>query len=242
METSMNTLDLAKKSRGTNLRFIKKVLNKKILKSVFCTHGARAHTLDACLRCESLIKHFTDSTTPPPPPHAWLFGPHHSPQSKPVFIKLLWNVWKADTEEVGVYLGGAKYFMALSIAHCDWVVYAVNAGDKPMGHWLLVVPAWWSLAKNKNKSVGPFSASAHRENARYARLPVQPWLHSMNVCSMNVICYVVIVMWPVTSLPFTNHLLWTKTKVSIGCALWNLTGNRKSSRDFLPTVLWILWI
>ncbi len=60
---------------------------------------------------------------------------------------------KADTEEVGVYLGGAKYFIALSIAHCDWVVYAVNAGDKPMGHWLLVVPAWWSLAKKiKNLS------------------------------------------------------------------------------------------
>ncbi len=103
------------------------------------------------------------------PPPACLFGPHHSPQSKPVFIKLLWNVGKADTEEVGVYLGGAKYFIAPSIAHCDWVVYAVNAGDKPMGHWLLVVPA------KKKKSVGPFSASAHRENARYARLPVQPW-------------------------------------------------------------------
>ncbi len=111
---------------------------------------ARAHTLDACLRCESLIKHFTNSTTLPSRP-AWLFGPHHSPQSKPVFIKLLWNVGKADTEEVGVYLGGAKYFIAPSIAHCDWVVYAVNAGDKPMGHWLLVVPAWWSLATKKKK-------------------------------------------------------------------------------------------
>ncbi len=29
---------------------------------------ARAHTLDACLHCESLIKHFTDSTTLPSPP------------------------------------------------------------------------------------------------------------------------------------------------------------------------------
>ncbi len=58
---------------------------------------------------------------------------------------------KADTEEVGLYLGGAKYFIAPSIAHCDWVVYAVNAGDKPMGHWLLVVPAWWSLAKKTKK-------------------------------------------------------------------------------------------
>ncbi len=147
-----------------------------IKKRILHSWRARAHTLDACLRCESLIKHFTDSTTLPSPP-AWLFGPHHSPQSKPVFIKLLWNVGKADTEEVGVYLGGAKYFIAPSIAHCDWVVYAVNAGDKPMGHWLLVVPAWWSLAKKKKKnSVGPFSASAHRENARYARLPVQPCL------------------------------------------------------------------
>ncbi len=69
--------------------------------------------------------------SPLPSPPAWLFGPHHSPQSKPVFIKLLWNVGKADTEEVGVYLGGAKYFIAPSIALCDWVVYAVNAGDKP---------------------------------------------------------------------------------------------------------------
>ncbi len=91
---------------------------------------------------------------------------------------------KADTEEVGVYLGGAKYFIALSIAHCDWVVYAVNAGDKPMGHWLLVVPAWWSLAKKNKKSVGPFSASAHRENARYARLPVQPCLWATDLVSV----------------------------------------------------------
>ncbi len=48
-----------------------------------------------------------------------------------------------------------------------------------MGHWLLAVPAWWSFAKKQTKkhSVGggPLSASAHRENARYARLPVQPW-------------------------------------------------------------------
>ncbi len=34
------------------------------------------------------------------------------------------------------------------------------------------------LGKKKKKSVGPFSASAHRENARYARLPVQPCLES----------------------------------------------------------------
>ncbi len=175
METSMNTLDLTwPKNRGGRIY--------GLLKSVFCTHGTRAHTLDACLRSESLIKHFTDSTALLSPP-AWLFGPHHSPQSKPVFIKLLWNVGKADTEEVGVYLGGAKYFIALSIAHCDWVVYAVNAGDKPMGS-LSLRDGPWQKKKKKQKilSVGPFSASADRENARYARLPVQPclqllWMH-----------------------------------------------------------------
>ncbi len=40
-----------------------------------------------------------------------------------------------------LYIGGAKYFIAQSTAHCDWVVYTVNTGDKPMGHWLLAVPA-----------------------------------------------------------------------------------------------------
>ncbi len=91
-------------------------------------------------------------------------------------IKLLWNVGKADKEEVGVKrslcIGGAKYFIDPSIALCDWVVCAVNTGDKPMGHWLLAVPAWCQ----KKHSVGPLSASAHRENALYARLPVQSWM------------------------------------------------------------------
>ncbi len=32
--------------------------------------------------------------------------------------------------------------------------------------------------KQKKNSVGPFSASAHRENDRYAWLPVQPWMWS----------------------------------------------------------------
>ncbi len=61
---------------------------------------------------------------------------------------------KADTEEVGVYLGGAKYFIALSIAHCDWVVYAVNA--EPHSHCTLVpencqkiagVPSVWTQTR-----------------------------------------------------------------------------------------------
>ncbi len=37
---------------------------------------------------------------------------------------------KADEKEVAVKrsLGGAKYFIAQSIDHCDLVVYAVNTG------------------------------------------------------------------------------------------------------------------
>ncbi len=67
-------------------------------------------------------------------------------------IKLLWNMGKADEKEVAVKrsLGGAKYFIAPSIAHCDWVVY------KPMGHWLLAVPAWWSSLANINNNKKTF--------------------------------------------------------------------------------------
>ncbi len=81
---------------------------------------------------------------------------------------------KADKEEVGVYIDGAKYLIALSIAHCDWVVYAVNTGYKSMGTGCSL-----SLHDGKKQlhSVSPLSASAHRENARYARLPIQPCLH-----------------------------------------------------------------
>ncbi len=43
-------------------------------------------------------------------------------------------------------------------------------------------PCMMVLGKKKH-SVGPFSASAHRENARYARLPVQPWLRAF--CSTD---------------------------------------------------------
>ncbi len=78
---------------------------------------------------------------------------------------------KADMEEVGVYLGGAKYFIALSIAHCDWVVYAVNAGDKPMGHWLLVVPAWWSLAKEKKNKINLSAPSVRRPTGKMPGMP-----------------------------------------------------------------------
>ncbi len=77
-------------------------------------------------------------------------------------IKLLWNVGKVDKEEVGVKrslcIGGAKYLIDPSIALCDWVVCTVNTGDKPMGHWLLAVPAWCQKKKTfcrPLKCVGP---------------------------------------------------------------------------------------
>ncbi len=139
---------------------------------------------------------------------------------------------KADTEEVGVYLGGAKYFIALSIAHCDWVVYAVNAGDKPMGHWLLVVPAWWSLAKKKNiyiyikqKSVGPFSASAHREIARYARLPVQPWLRAFMLCLVLCGTQLMYFIGCVLSCLVWTRGLWVFSLAACSCPVLHMAGD-----------------
>ncbi len=44
-------------------------------------------------------------------------------------------------------------------------------------------PCVMVLGKKKiiiKNSVGPFSASAHRENARYARLPIQTCVHAMS--------------------------------------------------------------
>ncbi len=104
------------------------------------------------------IKHFTDSTLSSPPP-SWLFGPHHSPQSKPVLDKAAVKTWEKPTRKKLGYIGEAKYFyITLSIALCSWVVYAVKTGDKPMGHWLLAVPAWWQKKKTfcrPLKCVGP---------------------------------------------------------------------------------------
>ncbi len=70
-----------KKSQGTNLGFIKKCLHIR--------HSWCAHTLgylDACLRSESLSSTLLIQPLSSPP-SAWLFGPHHSPRSKPVLDK-----------------------------------------------------------------------------------------------------------------------------------------------------------
>ncbi len=69
--------------------------NKKILKSIFCTHGARAlrtHLMPASV--PSLLSSTLPIQlfSPPPPLLPGSLARINSPQSKPVFIKLLWNV------------------------------------------------------------------------------------------------------------------------------------------------------
>ncbi len=131
----MNTLD--KKIAGTNLGFIKKCL--RILQSW------RTHTLgylDACLRCEPLS---STATIHPSPPSVWLFHPHHSlTHSKPVLDKAALKTWEKPMRKKLVKRSlyrGDKYITTRSVALCVWVVYAVNTGDKPMGHGLLAVHA-----------------------------------------------------------------------------------------------------
>ncbi len=89
----MNTLDLTwKKSRGMNEHFIKKCL--RIL------HSWHEHTLgylDASLRCESLSSTLPIQLLSSPPP-AWLFGPHHSPQSKPGLDTAAVKTWEKQKE------------------------------------------------------------------------------------------------------------------------------------------------
>ncbi len=81
---------------------------------------------------------------------------------------------KADKEEVGLYR--RSKILDRSVYSTLWLrslrcQYRIQTN----GHWLLAVPAWWQ--KKQLHSVSPLSASAHRENARYARLPIQPCLH-----------------------------------------------------------------
>ncbi len=81
---------------------------------------------------------------------------------------------KADKEEVGLYR--RSKILDRSVYCTFWLrslrcQYRIQTN----GHWLLAVPAWWQ--KKQLHSVSPLSASAHRENARYARLPIQPCLH-----------------------------------------------------------------
>jgi len=71
----------------------------------------------------------------------------------------------------------------------------------------------------------------------------------MNVIWMYYICHVVIIMWLswitsiscLSSLPFTNPLPCPHGIVKSPCTLQNLAGNSRSSGDFLPTLLWVLW-
>ncbi len=106
------------------------------------------------------------------PPPAW----HR--RASMFLIKLL---WKRGKSRRGRSCGEA-FFRRSKILHRSaysalWLGGLPCQYRRQTGHWLLAVPAWWSFAKKQTKkhSVGPLSASAHRENARYARLPVQPW-------------------------------------------------------------------
>ncbi len=59
------------------------------------------------------IKHFTSL------PSAWFFGPHHSPQGKPVLDKAAVKTREELTGKKLGYIGRAKYLIAPSIALCD---------------------------------------------------------------------------------------------------------------------------
>ncbi len=91
METSMNTLDLDKKSRGTNLRFIKSVC-------VFYTM-VYAHIRICVIRCLPPfwvpIKHFTDLTALLSS-FCLALGPITHCRASLFFIKLLWEHGKSQ--------------------------------------------------------------------------------------------------------------------------------------------------
>ncbi len=94
--------------------------------------------IDACLRCECQW-----STLPSqlllllPGRRASLF-----------LINLLWK--RGKSLEKRKKLGWSDLYRRSKIF--NWMVHAVSTGDKPMGHWLLAVPAWWSLAENEKKT------------------------------------------------------------------------------------------
>ncbi len=142
---------------------------------------ARTHIrIDACLRCESLSSTLPIQLLSSPPP-AWLFGPITHRRASLFLMKLLWNVGKADAEEVGVK---RSLYRQSKILHC-FVYSALWLGGlrcqyrrQTNGPLTAHCPCVMVLGKKKKKikikrkSVGSFSASAHRKNAL---LPIQPW-------------------------------------------------------------------
>ncbi len=128
---------------------------------------ARAHTLDACLRSESLIKHFTDSTTllSPPLPSRLALWPASLTAEQACFYK------------AAVKRGESRYgrswglFRRSKILHRS--VYSTlwlgglrcqcrRQTNRPLTAPLSLRDGPWPKKKKKKKnSVGPFSASAH---------------------------------------------------------------------------------
>ncbi len=139
-------LDLLGLSHGnlykyTSLNFAKKIAGDVFtFKCLLILHLWRVHTLGCLPPFHVPNKHFYSS-----PPPAWLFGPHHSPSCCE-------NMGKANEKEVGLK---RSLYRQSKMLHCSsysalWlVVYAVNTQEKTMVHWLLAVPAWWSLKKKK---------------------------------------------------------------------------------------------
>ncbi len=159
------------------------MLNKYIYiyikKRILHSWRARAHT--RCLpRCESLIKHFTDST--------------------PLLSSSCLALWPASLTaeqacfyKAAVKRGESRYgwswglfrrskILNRSIYSALWLGgLRCQCRRQTNGPLTARCPCVMVLGKKKNqKEIGPFSASAHRENARYARLPVQPctWVNT----------------------------------------------------------------
>ncbi len=140
------------------------------------THQDR---LDACLRSESLSSTLPIQLLSSPPP-AWLFGPHHSPQSKPVLDKAAVKRGKSRR----VRSCGEAFFRRSKILNrsvysivIGWFTLSIQeTNQRATGCSLSLRDGPWQK-KTKKHSVGPLSASAHWENARYARLPIQPWFN-----------------------------------------------------------------
>ncbi len=88
----MNTLDLTwPKNRGGQIYY------QKVFE--YSTLMARVHIrIDACLRFESRSSILTIQLLSSLPP-AWLFGPHHSPQCKPVLDKAAVKTWEKPTRK-----------------------------------------------------------------------------------------------------------------------------------------------
>ncbi len=133
---------------------------------------ARAHT--RCLPPLRVpIKHFTDSTLSPP--SCLALWPASLTAEQACFYKA---AVKRGESRYGRSCGLFRRSKILHRSVCSalWLGgLRCQCRRQTNGPLTARCPCVMVLGKKKKKdSVGPFSASAHRENTRYARLPVQP--------------------------------------------------------------------